>query len=319
MKSKFVMCLLALAPWFFPGVSHALNCYQNQNNGAVAVTNALPANIYVSSSMATGTVLWTSDLMTYTIYCKGVSGQTPASEKIYAWINPENKTPIPGVSIALIYKGVRTSSGKVDTGFATTNYAATFQMTYSFALVKTGTVASSGSVNLNNYSVFQLDGEGGINNVKGGNLNQYLTGTVNYSGGGTCSLSTGDVNKPVYLSSVKPSELTPVGRTAAKKPFTLTVTNCTAGTNTAQFTFEGTPDTLNPAVFANTGTAKGVGVNLGSNDDGSTIRADGTNNLKIARVQSGSGVLNLFAQYLSTGTVQAGTVNSKVTVNISYQ
>jgi type 1 fimbria pilin len=41
--------------------------------------------------------------------------------------------------------------------------------------------------------------------------------------------------------------------------------------------------------------------------------------LKIARVQCGIGVLNLYAQYVATGTVQAGTVSSKITLNITYQ
>lgn len=319
MKNKFVIGLFALAPWFFPGISYALSCTQNQAGGPVSVTNALPANIYVSNAMANGTVLWRSDMVTYRISCNGRPGIDPGSEKIFIWTNPKGTKPVQGVSIGVVYNGTVSTSGSVNTGYATSNSSALFDLTYAIVLVKNGTVPASGSVPLSNYSVFQLDGEGGINNVAGSNLNQYLTGTVNYSGGGTCSLSTGDVNKPVSLSRVKPSELTPIGKFAAKTPFTLTVTNCTAGTNSAQFTFAGTPDSLNPAAFANTGTARGVGVNLGSADDSSTIRADGTNNLKIARIQSGTGVLNLYAQYVSTAAVQAGTVSSKVTVNITYQ
>jgi type 1 fimbria pilin len=150
-------------------------------------------------------------------------------------------------------------------------------------------------------------------------LNQYVTGTVNYSGGGTCSLAPGDVSKSVSLQQVKPADLASIGSVAGKKTFSLTVANCSTGTNTAQFTFQGTPDADNASAFANTGTAKGIAINLGSPDDGSTIRADGKNNLKIVRIQGGSGVMNLFAQYIATAPIHAGTVNSNVTVNITYQ
>ncbi len=267
--------------------------------------------------MPNGTVLWRSDQITYNIVCTGKQGVR--AEKIFAWINPYRRAPIRGVSIGIIYNGRTTINDKVDTGYATIDAYASFAMTYSVVLIKDGVGPSSGLVNITDYPVFQLDGEGGINNAVGNNVIQYLSGVANYSGGGTCSLAAGDVNRAVYLSRAKPADLAPVGKFAGKTPFTLTVNNCTEGTNTAQFTFEGTPDPANPSAFANTGTAKGVAVNLGSDDDGSTIRADGTNNLKTARVQGGSGVLNLYAQFVATGEVQAGTVNSKITMNITYQ
>ncbi|MFJ3461680.1 fimbrial protein [Achromobacter spanius] len=317
MKNRFLLWLLALLPWCIPDVSHAVNCYKDVLRGPVVVKDVLPPNIYVSSSMADGTVLWRSDQITYNIACE--SPKAVPSEEIYAWIYPYRKEPMKGVAIGIMYNGAPTITGKVNTGFRTENRRANFVMTYSLVLIKTGVVPSSGLVNITDYPVFQLDGEGGINSATDKNLMQYINGVVNYSGGGTCSLAAGDVNRTVYLPRTKPADLAPVGKSAGKTPFTLTVNNCTAGTNTAQFTFEGTPDPANPSVFANTGTAKGVAVNLGSVDDDTTIRADGTNNLKIARVQGGSGVLNLYAQYVATGEVQAGTVNSKITMNITYQ
>lgn len=318
MKRNFLLWTIVFFSWALPGASHALNCYQNQNGGPVAVTNTLPNDIYVSSAMPAGTVLWRSDQISYKIYCTG-RAQGLASEKIIAWINPAKTSPISGVSVGIIYNGVMTTANQVDTGYSTINYEATFVMTYSIVLVKTSTSPVSGSATLNNYRVFQLDGVGGTNASTAANVNQYLNGKVTYSAGGTCSLAAGDANRTIFLSKVKPADLAPVGKVAGKTQFALTVSNCTAGTNSAQFSFEGTPDSNNSAAFANTGTAKGVAVGLGSNDDGTTIRADGTNNMRIARVQGGSAVLNLYAQYVSTGAIQAGTVSSKITMNITYQ
>lgn len=317
MKKKLIMWFVTLVTLCLPGISHAVYCYQNVSGGPVVVTNALPPNIYVNSTMADGTVLWRSDEITYNVDCRG---SDKASETVYFWLNPKRAAALQGVKVGIVYKGTTatTTASSLSTGYITTNYKADFPLTYSVVLVKSGTVPTSGSVTLN-YSVFQLDGVGGINAITGGNLNQYITGTVNYSAGGTCSLASGDVSKAVSLSQVKPADLSSVGSVAGKKAFTLTVTNCSAGTNTAQFTFQGTPDADNSFAFANTGTAKGVAINLGSSDDGSTIRADGTNNLKIVKIQSSSGVMNLFAQYIATAPIQAGTVNSNVTVNITYQ
>jgi type 1 fimbria pilin len=317
MKTKLIMWIVTLVTSCLPGISHALNCFQNVSNGPVVVSNALPPNIYVNSTMADGTVLWRSDEITYSVACLGTD---KPSETIYFWMNPKRAAAIQGVKVGIIYKGTlaTTTASSLSTGYITTGYRANFSLTYSVVLVKSGTMPTSGSVNLN-YSVFQLDGVGGINANGGTNLNQYVTGTVNYSGGGTCSLASGDVSKSVSLQQIKPADLPSIGSAAGKKTFTLTVTNCSTGTNTAQFTFQGTPDADNAFAFANTGTAKGVAINLGSSDDGSTIRADGTNNLKIVRIQGGSGVMNLFAQYLATAPIKAGTVNSNVTVNITYQ
>jgi type 1 fimbria pilin len=118
---------------------------------------------------------------------------------------------------------------------------------------------------------------------------------------------------------VKPSALGAIGSRAGNTPFSLTVTNCSAVTNTAQFTFQGTSDVNNPLAFANTGTAKGVAIQLYHSADGSEIHADGTNNLKILKIQNGSGVLNLSAQYIATAPIEPGTVNTAVAVNITYQ
>lgn len=318
MKKIWIMWLFTLATLCAPGISHAVSCYQNTSGGPVTVTNTLPGNVYVSSSTPNGTVIWESNQITYNVACSGVTGVALPSESIYAWINPQQRTVAPGVVVGIRYRGAIYTTGSVATGYSTSNYSVTFSYTYSIVLIKGGSGNGSGDVNISSYSVFQLDGQGGINNVSGSNLNQILNGTVHLLNP-TCSLAPSDVSRTVTLPPVARSGLSSVGSIAGKQAFALTVTKCSAETNTAQFTFQGTGDKNNPYAFANTGTAKGIGVLLGSSNDGSTIRADGTNNTRVVQIQNSDGVLSLFAEYIATAAVQPGTVNAGITVNITYQ
>jgi type 1 fimbria pilin len=323
MKKKFIIWLVTIVALCLPGFTYAdVLCNLNDVNGPSNTSYSAPNNLYVSSTAAIGTVLWKSDEITINVFCRQISPRN--YDRVIFWVNPYNYTVGQGVDIAIIISGKTFQTGTTPSasGSAVVDYTGSnFQLTYSIALIKKGTSPVSGSVDMGTFPVFVLKGAtedaNGAVNVLG--FRQFLRGTINFSAGGTCSLASGDVRKSVALAAVTPATLATIGSVAGQQAFTLSVTNCSAGTNTAQFTFTGTPDSNNPFAFANNGTAKGVAINLGSSDDGSTIRANGTSNLKIASIQNGSGVLKLFAQYIATAAVQNGTVNSDVTVNITYQ
>jgi type 1 fimbria pilin len=317
MKKKLIMWFVVMAALCSSGGSHAAACYQNVPNGiGFMKTPVVPNSFYISSTAPVGSILWKSDQITTTVFCRATS--TPTSSIFYS-VNPFQYSE-QGVEVALILpSGIYRTGSRIDTGYTVDTEGSTFPLTYSLALIKTGISPSTGKVITDNVPFFTLLGTDNPPQNTLGTLVQYITATVNFSSGGTCSLAPGDSNKFVALHPIKPSAFPAVGSVAGQRPFTLTVNKCSSETHSAQFTFSGTQDADNPFAFANHGTAKGVAINLGSADDGSTIRANGTNNLKIVPVQNGSGVLNLFAQYIATAPVQAGSVNSLVTMDVTYQ
>ncbi|WP_409319256.1 fimbrial protein [Pseudomonas sp. KCJK9016] len=134
----------------------------------------------------------------------------------------------------------------------------------------------------------------------------------------TCDLAAGDTNRTITLDPVKRSEF--VGQSAGKKQFEISA-NCTDRGNVT-FRFSGTPVTGDAWRFANTGTAKGINVWLYSRIAGTeqTITANGDNNSRTIAISNGKAVLPLGVAYFNqtAGSVNAGTVASTATVNITY-
>ncbi|WP_438867863.1 fimbrial protein [Pseudomonas sp. L1(2025)] len=133
----------------------------------------------------------------------------------------------------------------------------------------------------------------------------------------TCDLAAGDVNRTITLDPVQVSAFdnSPF---AGKRDFELTA-NCSDAANVT-FRFSGTPTPENTLLFANTGTAGGVGLWLYSRINGATrtIPANGSDNERTLVVTGNRAVLPLSAAYHKSGTVSQGTLVSTATVNITY-
>ncbi|SEH85753.1 Pilin (type 1 fimbria component protein) [Pseudomonas asplenii] len=126
----------------------------------------------------------------------------------------------------------------------------------------------------------------------------------------TCDLATSDLNRTITLDPVRITNFT--GVSAGLKYFDLTAT-CSNASNVT-FRFTGTPATGNPALFANTGTAGGVGLWLHTPNQ--TVSHNSTRNVAVSGNRA---VLRLGAEYHKTsGALTKGTLVSTVTVNISY-
>ena len=104
---------------------------------------------------------------------------------------------------------------------------------------------------------------------------------------------------------------------AGIRGFDLTA-NCSNATNVT-FRFSGPPATGNNLLFANSGTANGVALWMGSNLNGvrQTISPN-ANNVRTVPVSGNRAVLPMFAAYHKNGTVGAGTLVTTATVNITY-
>lgn len=135
--------------------------------------------------------------------------------------------------------------------------------------------------------------------------------------GGTCNLSVGDENRTVNL---EPFQLKDIPATSGKfgvKYFTITA-NC-KDAKTASFTFGGTRSIVDENLFANTGTAQGLGLHVGT--PYGDVHANDTPEKRTFSVDASSGVAELPMEVgysRSAAAVTTGTFLSKVTVTLSY-
>ena len=130
----------------------------------------------------------------------------------------------------------------------------------------------------------------------------------------TCDLAVGDVNRTINLQPIKVSDLKD-SVFAGVQPFDLTANCNNAGV--VNFRFTGTPATGNVALFANTGTARGVDLWLYSRVNG-VPETVSNNSTRAVAVSGNRAVIPLSAGYHKNGTVSQGSLASVVTVNITY-
>lgn len=134
---------------------------------------------------------------------------------------------------------------------------------------------------------------------------------------GTCQWGVGGSDHAVPLDPINVAQLRQ-GQVAGPKTFSLSLTNCAAGTVSATFTFLGTSDATDKLRYRNSGSATGVAVELQSSD-GRTIGADGTDNQRTATVTGNQVTLPLQAGYWQVGAqASGGTVDSGITFAIQY-
>ena len=153
-------------------------------------------------------------------------------------------------------------------------------------------------------------------------------GTITFNGSiiaSTCAvtLNGASASGTVDMSDVALSQLT-IGKTAGQTNFTLNLTGCTAvtGMTTVNAFFEaGAGVDVTTGNLINTGTATNVSIQLLVADTmeqiipGSFTQAQPTS----SPVTAGTiGTLAYVAQYISTGTVTAGTIVSSVTYSLVY-
>lgn len=134
---------------------------------------------------------------------------------------------------------------------------------------------------------------------------------------GTCEWVVGDDNRTIELSPIDASVLNLNG-SGNFQTFDLSLQKCAPGVNSATFVFSGTPDANDPLRFANTGSGKGAGIEL-ETQDGVTIGANGTRNSRVIPIVGDGAVIKLQAGYWRTGAVAAGSVLSVAMVTVTYE
>lgn len=106
------------------------------------------------------------------------------------------------------------------------------------------------------------------------------------------------------------------------KSFSLTLTNCPAGTSQSTVTFTGTADATNATLFANTEpvatAAPYMAVQIAKNADRSDLLSN-SSSMTVSVDSDRSATFPLAARLYSTGKAQPGKVSSTVLVNFTYQ
>lgn len=134
-----------------------------------------------------------------------------------------------------------------------------------------------------------------------------------------CQVDSASQDLTVSLGKANSSDFKEVGDTGKWKTFDLTLSKCPSSLVLVTGTFHGQPDSTHPTKFANTGTAKGLALEL----------ADPQDQIALAPHSSFSVLINpndhtadfpLAARYYATSMpVSGGTFASVVQVTFIYQ
>lgn len=135
----------------------------------------------------------------------------------------------------------------------------------------------------------------------------------------TCLVDSASKDLTVDLGQAASSEFHDVGDTGAWKTFSLKVTHCPKSLALATAFFYGQADATHPTKFANTGSAKGLALELADSQDHILIAPQASFNALIDQ-NDHTTTFPLAARYYATAMpVTAGTFSSVVQVTFTYQ
>lgn len=135
----------------------------------------------------------------------------------------------------------------------------------------------------------------------------------------TCAVDSASKNLTVDLGQAETGTFKDVGDTGEWKDFELKVTNCPSTLMLANAFFYGQADSAHPTKFANTGSAKGLALELGDRQDNILIAPQASFNVAINQ-NDHTATFPLAARYYATSMpVSAGTFSSVVQVTFTYQ
>ena len=186
----------------------------------------------------------------------------------------------------------------------------TVTLTYSVVLIKsTADDTPSQGTYVNQGTFLRVGGNSGYAERRSGQIKV---------GEPTCVPNINGLNNVVNLPPVRSNLLSSAGKTAGRTYFSLSLQQCDASKYAVLYTFNGTPDAIRQNAFSNTGSARGVAVNIGTTDEW-LITPAGPDNLRLGEIKNLNATLNLFAEYVATGEqMRPGTVTSRATVSVEY-
>ena len=134
-----------------------------------------------------------------------------------------------------------------------------------------------------------------------------------------CQVDSASQNLTVSLGKANSSDFKDVGDTGKWKTFDLTLSKCPPSMVLVTGTFHGKPDSVHPTKFANTGSAKGLALELADPQDQIALAPHSSFSVVIDQSDH-TADFPLAARYYATAMpVTAGTFSSVVQVTFIYQ
>jgi len=145
--------------------------------------------------------------------------------------------------------------------------------------------------------------------------------TVNITGRVTASACTVDdssIIQTVTFGNVSITAFPSIGSSAAWKDFSLNLSSCPLSTTKVIGTFSGNADSNDANKYSNTGTSKGLALQMSSRDHQTDL---GPNSSLTVNVNSNdqTAIFPLSARLIRTGDVGSGSFRSQVLVTFSYE
>ena len=312
------LLLLALAPL---GVRAECR-YDSGSN--TSVTFSLPSSISIPANTPNGTVLATSAQTAPanppSISCGHYSGHNnkwheSAEQLTYGVVNSRggNKdnqtydTGIAGVSYRITHPTDHLTTYPLNND--SIGSPASFSVTSGIELIKTGPIASGGTLTPGPLGDWRwVDSEGNVLTPETFRLGNSITFTTP-----SCTLVANPIN--VTLPAVTTGAFTGVGSTSGRTPFQILL-NCPAGTAVTEITMHTTaPDSHAGVIQPAAGYALGVGVQVLDTHMNPVVFEQ-----QMAVTPSANSSIPYYAQYFQTAAaVSGGNVKATVTFDIYYQ
>ncbi|MFY9997601.1 MAG: fimbrial protein [Leclercia sp.] len=134
-----------------------------------------------------------------------------------------------------------------------------------------------------------------------------------------CQVDSTSQDPVIDLGQAVASDFKGVGDTGQWKNFDITLSNCPQSLSVATIKLEGQRDTLHPFKFANTGSAKGLALELADRTDSIILAPESGFNAVIDPVTHTADFPMAARYYASSTPVSAGEFTSVVQITFTYQ
>ena len=147
------------------------------------------------------------------------------------------------------------------------------------------------------------------------NVNINVTGNIIAS---PCIVNGGSTGLTVDLGNIQATALSSPGSSSAPIDFTLSITNCPAGTSSVTTIFTGTPDTVaGSSYYKNSGTATNLAVQLTQVSTGNAVGNGATITQTVQADRTASIAMKAKA-YSSAGGAMPGSINAVIVTTMQY-
>ncbi|HEN3580541.1 TPA: fimbrial protein [Yersinia enterocolitica] len=143
-----------------------------------------------------------------------------------------------------------------------------------------------------------------------------ITGKVKAS---PCTVDTNSVSQSVDFGQQRSTDLKEAGTATPWQSFQVNLTNCPAGTRTATVTFAGPVSADDATLYANTGEARNVAVQVAQNVNKGIIQGNGSTMSVDVDAQHKATYALAGRLYSVNGNTTPGTFSSVVQMNFTYQ